>query len=263
MSEERHKIYLALPTYEGLMQKQTARLAFVQPGGLFDLFIGSLGHTSLCCSGYNGDWANALRCAEAGDCTHFAMLHADIMPDENWLVTLIEEMEATGATVLAAVTAIKDNSGDSSTAIFSPEKPWEVERLGLRMIQNLPMDTFSIDDVGIPGQSLLINTGCMLVDLRGGWAHETDEEGCLKTFFTINDRVQRKDDGNGNFNYTVASQPEDWNFARMAAAAGARVMATRKVNTRHRGYIDFLSNPRDTSETDVKKTSVAFAGAER
>jgi hypothetical protein len=71
-------------------------------------------------------------------------------------------------------------------------------------------------------EKLLVNTGCMLVDMRKAWVNDI----C----FTINDRLVVKDG-----EYVAQVQPEDWNFTRSAKAAGAKVFVTRKVAIDHVG----------------------------
>lgn len=228
-----HTIYLSIPALNGEACKATLRAAYLQRGTDAPIIESQVLHTSLLANSFNQDWAMALALAARGQVTHFCMLHADVVPEPGWLGKLLEEMERTEAQVLSAVVRIKSEDGSVSVAVDEGDA-WEPRRLTCQDLCELP-ETFSIDDCGKPGDVLLVNTGCLLVDLRGGWAHETDDDGCLKTYFTISDRIRPIDGGK----YLVSVRPEDWNFSRMAAASGARVMATTCVTTSHRGLKDF------------------------
>lgn len=226
-------IYLSTPAVGQMMTKEAARAAFWEHGAPCRVIDWNHVHTSLLANCFNADWAMALATAERGKCTHFAMLHADMAAEPGWLGLLFEEMEATGAEVLSAVAAVKDSSGDTNCAVGPLDDWFAYRRLHFLEIQHLP-ESFSAADFP-HDDCLLVNTGCLLVDIRGDWCRKTDEGGFLECYFTIRDRVFRGDDGK----YRVDVAPEDWNFSRMAAAQGCRVMATRRVKTIHRGIKDF------------------------
>lgn len=187
--------------------------------------------TSLLARGMNVLWAQALELADRGEFTHFAMLHSDIAAEKGWLDKLMAEMEKHDAQVMSAVSPLKDGRGLTSTGVGEPD-PWgPVRRLTMAEVGQLP-ETFGRADVTEElDQVLLVNTGCMLVDVRGGWCRETNgENGDALVYFTIKDRVVREGD-----RWMVKVRPEDWNFSRMAARQGARVMATQAVKLEHLG----------------------------
>ena len=72
-------------------------------------------------------------------------------------------------------------------------------------------------------RELLINTGCLLVDLRKPWVFDCDEDGYLKAFFTVKDRVKYEVLEDGDCKFTRYVQPEDWLFSRMVARLGGKV----------------------------------------
>lgn len=187
--------------------------------------------TSLLACGFNMLWTQALELADQGEFTHFAILHSDIAAERGWLDKLMAAMEEHEAQVVSAVSPLKDGRGLTSTAVGEPD-PWDTaRRLTTTEVTRLP-ETFGISAVAErPDQVLLVNTGCMLVDIRGGWCRETNgENGDAMVYFTINDRVVREGE-----RWVVKVRPEDWNFSRMAARQGARVMATRAVKLEHLG----------------------------
>lgn len=187
-----------------------------------------LHQTSLLANGFNSVWATALQ----GDYTHFAMLHADIRPEPYWVDTLLRELRSTGADLVSAVMPIKDERGLTSTAIGHPGTCWSpYRRLTMQEIMQLPA-TFTAADAGYPDMPLLVNTGCWLADLRNPKWKETDEEGQLKCYFTIRDRILKTENG-----YICHTQPEDWFFSAKMHENGLRAVATRKVQAGH--YSDF------------------------
>ena len=192
-------IYAAHPSYAGGVaasgrafwaeniltgsHKFTGKVTCVEHGG------------SLLAQTFNSFWCSALCLQEAGEeITHFAMLHDDIVPESGWLELLYEEIEACGADVLSAVVPLKDSYGLTSTAISGPDNPFIRERrLSLEEVYRLP-ETFTIEDTGYLDRMLLANTGCWICKFDRPWRKEEDENGDLKVFFTINDRIRRRED---------------------------------------------------------------------
>jgi hypothetical protein len=79
---------------------------------------------------------------------------------------------------------------------------------------------------------LLHNTGCWVADVRKPLFHEEDDEGCLKAYFTINDRIRRQ---GPDRKWVPDVEPEDWFFSRRLHDLGAKTFITRKVVTQHYG----------------------------
>jgi predicted O-methyltransferase YrrM len=178
---------------------------------------------SLLAQNFNALWCEALSECHRGRPVHyFAMLHADIEPEDGWLDILIAELEARQLDVLSAVVPIKDPIGLTSTALERDDKdPWRVLcRLTMKEVYRLP-ETFMSEDVGHP---LLLNTGCWVCRFDPAWAK--------KVRFTINDRIV--------FNtktgvYQAQVEPEDWYFSRLCYELGLKLAATRKVRLNHIG----------------------------
>jgi predicted O-methyltransferase YrrM len=183
--------------------------------------------SSLLDHGFNQLWCAALNMKARG-VTHFAMIHADVCPEEGWLDVLLGEMAARHADVVSAVIPIKDGSGLTSTAAEGPD-PWNPRKLSLREAYDLP-ETFGSEDVGSP---LLLNTGLWVCDLRRPWVYDP-EPLCFQTSC----RIVRSADGT----YRAQARPEDWEFSRAARARGARLFATRKVSLAHAGEWDFTND---------------------
>jgi hypothetical protein len=151
------------------------------------------------------------------------MLHADLHPTaESWCDILVEEMERVGSDFMGVVSPIKNELGLTSTAIGGSTRWINERRLTMKEVMSLP-STFSIKDVNTSSKYLLINSGCMCIDLRAPWVE--------KILFNIQDMLWR--DENGHFDCITAS--EDWLFSRDAIDNGAVVYATRKIPLIHHG----------------------------
>lgn len=89
---------------------------------------------------------------------------------------------------------------------------------------------------------ILLNTGCMLFDMREPWVDQAVENGVKKNgpgrmYFHIDDSIQWID---GEPHTRGAS--EDWNFTRMARAAGCppdKIFATLAMPLEHVGQMRF------------------------
>ena len=184
-------------------------------------------------------WCTALNMRP--DVTHFMLIHSDVLPGESGFVgRLLAEMEAQACDVLSVVLPIKDEKGLTSTA-FLPDTRWaglrtdpvRRRRLTLHELDRLP-ETFGVRDLAelfgdfdAPNPCLLVNTGLVLIDLRGRWVEQVR--------FQVNDTIYQNEAGR----WDVDVEPEDWFFSRMAYLAGARVFATRAVKARHAGRAQF------------------------
>lgn len=209
--------FLAVPHY-GTIESSTAG-ALLTASRRFSPYI-NFEPGSLLAYVFNRLWCEALNMRMERPLTHFAMLHADMAPDPGWLDVLLDELDATGADVMSAVSPIKDQRGLTSTAWQDIETTC-VDRLTMKQIHNLP-PTFSAAD-GPKGKRLLVNTGCWVCKL-GPWCEKF-------TGFHILDWIEKRKDG--KFQPGVFS--EDWNFSAWCAENGVKVMATRKVQLGHIG----------------------------
>lgn len=227
-SVEPAKILLGVP-HSGRLFADTAMSAMMHPASSRGVHVEVMTHqTSLLASGFNYLWISAL----SRDFTHFAMLHADIKPEWNWLDVLLAELERTGSYLVSAISPIKDERGLTSTAIGHPNiwySPYR--RLTMQDVMKLPA-TFDAEQAGYPGHALLHNTGCWLADLRHPAWREADGEGRLKIYFNIRDAIARTEN-----DYKCLTQSEDWFFSTRVHAAGIKSVATRKVQLGH--YSDF------------------------
>lgn len=185
--------------------------------------------------GFNKALCAALNARAQHGVGRFAMLHADLQPDAWWLDILNQEMDRTGAQFLSVVAPIKNGSGVSSTAVSRGNRwnPWF--RLTMKEIYGSLPETFCIDDIGDDsdrdGFTLLLNTGCMLLDLTQPWWDEVGDGGVLAPHFDLDNRIVFIP-GRG---YVPQTEPEDWRLSRILNEKGAKLYATRKVGIIHHG----------------------------
>lgn len=180
-------------------------------------------------------WVDALNDAAAGGCTHFAMLHSDIVPEEGWLDILLTELETHRADLVSAVVPIKDKRGLTSCGIGDVNDPWNpFRRFTMREIMQMP-ETFTVEDTEHPDRYLLHNTGCWCCDLRNPVFRALDDNGELIAFMNFPLRVVQGPDGQ----LVHQRESEDWFFSRQLHRLGVRTLSTRKVSLTHQGSMDF------------------------
>lgn len=216
------KILVGTPTYDGMVANTGALLISKENDRVPKSLTYIKMKTSLLTQSFNIIWATALNLKQDPGLTHLLMLHADVIPVGNdWIDTLLEEMEATQADVLSAIIPIKDDRGLTSTAIDTD--PWCPTRITLHQAINEMPTSWTSKDV-------LLNTGLMLVDFRKNWVTDI----C----FTIKDKLVIRPDGR----WAAMVEPEDWNFSRQCHALGLKLVATRVVDVKHQGTKDYCSD---------------------
>lgn len=234
-TRKRYNVMLAVP-HNGTITYQTAQAIF-RASSNHDVVVKQIGG-SLLASNFNQLLCAGLQMEAAGAITHMAMIHSDIDPEDCWLDTLIEEMEAQQADLVSAVVAIKDLRGVTSTAIGQLDDPWHVyRRLTVKESLDLPQ-TFDSAGAGCPGKPLLVNSGLWVADLRRPCFKAVGDDGVLRAHFTIRDRIVKQEDGT----LRVDCEPEDWYFSRQLHELGARVCATHRVLVKHIGPIGFTND---------------------
>lgn len=241
----RKKVFIGMPGYSKSQTERDAWFALTHTASDNETL------TTTCCQHCNSLLARGMNMlyaqAQYQGYDYFAMLHTDIGPEAGWVDKLWQVMEEHDADVVSAVSPIKSAEGLTSTAIdlsSGPEvRDWHVRRLTMQEVMKLP-ETFSQADTVEAGMNpgdrlLLVNTGCMLVNLRKPWVRKTNDFGDLLCYFTIQDGIQITDG-----RYDVRVIPEDWGFSKMVQETdpAAKVLATRAVRLRHWGDHGFDNN---------------------
>lgn len=206
-------------------------------------------------------------CPISDKATHLAIQHADMQPTEYWLDILYDEMVKTGADFIAGIAVIKSPGGKTSTAINDADTNWNPwRRLTLKEVFSLP-ETFSFEDLyslpcvkeGKIEPELLLNTGCMLIDLRKPWFKDVGTGGVLEAHFEIRNRI-RFIPGQG---WIAETESEDWLLSRILNSRGAKLVATRKTLATHWGSFPYKADYAWGDETDDCGEYVVKAKLER
>lgn len=220
------RVALAMPFHAPTLHKGAAQGFYLWPSSGDNVEVVGLSDcvSSLLCQSFNTSLAKALDARDRGEIDYFALLHSDIEPEPYWLDKLAGELARYQADVISAVIPIKEPAEDprTSTAIGALDNPWYPARYVRRSDRDRLPETFGAADVCGPDEVLLINTGCMLIDLRDPF---------WDTFaFTIEDRITQV---GGKRVAQVC--PEDWRMSRQLHAAGLRYLATWSVKATHHG----------------------------
>jgi len=178
--------------------------------------------------------------------THFVMLHGDIAPQEWWVDILLEEIERTKAGILSAVVPIKSlEIDDTSTAIgVLNGRHSSYRRMTTAECMDLP-ETFTGEDVCTGEEKLLLNTGCMAIDLRQDWVRPWMETGG----FRLESHCWKNAEGH----WQRVTLPEDWLMSWDAQTKfGVKCAATTKIRVIHYGDTGFANRyprikPEDSS----------------
>lgn len=239
------RVYVAHPGYAGGVS--SSHRAFwvggLAPGGgspwagrLTQVMTGG----SLLANTFNQFWVHALNLQDQGvPIQYFAMLHDDIAPEDGWLDILLEDIRATGADLVAAVSPIKDPLGITSTAIDDPADRFNVERrLSMHEVVRLP-EIFDARDCGYEDRMTLANTGCWVCDFTKPWTRHYFAEQGTHLRFTIDDRIRHDPGRPPGQRWLAEVAPEDWNFSRDVQALGGVVKITRRVKLQHYGLMPF------------------------
>ena len=240
---EQHKVYLGVPglqfcwgTVTGVVNSSAKHV--VRP------FNGGLGFSGVV--DFNLLWTDAHNLYDAGEITHFAMLHGDITPDpaQRWLDILLDIMDEHEAAMVSAVSPIKDMRGLTSSGICDPDHHWEAyRRFTQREVLNDLPETFDNVAAGYPDNPLLHNTAMWACDLRNPAFHATNPDGTLKFTFRFPEKIVRGEESNRWEKY---QESEDWLFSRELWEAGVtNTWITSKPRLTHHGKADFQSWNRD------------------
>lgn len=226
----RPKVFVGLPFYgQAPVQCSLAAQTTLMEGGDCDM-AGFGGHSiSSLVNCFNTLWVEALNLRDRGEATHFAMLHSDCQPEPGWVELLWQQMKARPtAAVVSVVNCIKDQSDNPRTSTaYSPKgQPWGATRF-IRYQDRADVvakhgPTFGPETCR-EGEVFLVNTGCMLIDLRRDcWDGFAWEQPAF---------VARRADGV----WETAFEPEDWRMSRYLASKGIDYAATWAVRVVHHG----------------------------
>lgn len=207
------KPFLAIPSSRGAIDFRTMR-AIESVHAAYPETMRRVQVCSLLAYCFNALYAEALN--RRGDgITHFVMLHDDVAPQDVegvcWLRVLENEMTVRGVPVLSAAVAVR-GTNESSAAVDGPAP------------RRIPLAELAKKG-GVHSRdcALLINTGCLVIDIRETWAE--------KLYFHVKDGIRRLSDGT----FAPFVEPEDWELSRSLRRMGVPFATTAAVETLHAG----------------------------
>ena len=236
LPDPRHKVMLAMP---GPSLAFAACRALIEASEKHEVGIDNSGGSW---DNFNTLFALALNRAAQGSITHFAMLHADVVPAAGWLDVLLEECDAFEADLVSAIVPLKDMRGVTSSGLGRPGDPFggAWRRVCVRELAGMP-PTFNGPWLqrhwgATPAHDLLHNNGCWVADLRKpvftAADHAATIEGqicpVLTAMFAFPRRVVKY-----RGEWTVQGESEDWYFSRRLAELDANTYLTQRVQLAH------------------------------
>lgn len=244
-------IYIGMPTSGLIRPESHPALSYATEHPNFQLIYPS----SLINLGCNHLLASAIN----NRCEWFALLHADIAPEDGWVDKLIGEAIKYEADIMTAIVPIKNNLGVTSTGIMHKDtsRLRPAKRFTMKEIWSADFpETFASPYPHghgsphhlIPKGFLIANTGCMVCKIGDAngirkWMDVT------KVFFDTRSYITPvKDQTTGKISLAANEFSEDWWFTYQAQLNGAKVMATRTLKLNHADYPN--DRPWGMCETD-------------
>lgn len=220
------RVYVALP-HSGHLEPESRQSAECGAYGYAGIKADVRSHCfSILPANFN-DCVVTCLCADHYD--YFALHHSDIQMPAGWLGSMIHTMESKHIDVLHAVSPIKGDTGETSTAVAYSGDRWQSPRkLTVYELHQLP-ELFDVNDCrralvkGEGIERLLCNTGALVIRI-GDWFKDF-------TGFANFDRIVRT----GEKSWRRDTVPEDWNFGHWCADHGINVWATRTPTVGHWG----------------------------
>lgn len=206
--------YVAVPSSHGNLWFRTAE-SLEKLNYAFPNRVRRINLLSLLPFNFNTLYADALN-RRAEGVTHFIMLHDDVAPQgDQWGQQLLLGMMRHNLACLSCNVAIKSDEGYCSTAIDTDD-PFEQPQ------------KFKIGDIvgtrtTLTEPRLLINTGCMAIDLNA--------PGADRLYFRFKDTIRKDREGK----FEAWTQPEDWELSRQMRALGMPFGATSDIKVLHQG----------------------------
>jgi GT2 family glycosyltransferase len=151
--------------------------------------------------------------------THLCILHTDIEVEQLWLDKMMKIMEEKKADIVSVAMPLKNGKKDTSTAIYEKNQ----DRKPARTVTRLTMEDIEKRGGTFTEEGLLVNTGLMLIDMRGNWFDGSK--------FTMEDVISKDEQGI----YHAHIFPEDWEFSHQAALKGASIWVTNEIQAWHHG----------------------------
>ncbi len=214
-------VQLAMPRRKAARQEERVGAAIhASPQGRCDMSVADAS-SSLLNYCFNILWARLHTDLRRGmPFTHWAIVHDDIATPPGWVDSLVEILDQTGGDFVSAHMPIKTHIGVMSMGVHYGDL-WDINRFTVRRLAEFP-ETFTSDEVN---GNLILNTGCCVLRIRDPWMSNPKDF----LFDDLNRLVER----DGELKAECIS--EDWTWTDKLRNAGAKLVATRKVECGHEG----------------------------
>ena len=234
------KVFIAVPIHKGEASCATSNAIVTAASSRADRTINyQILGLSLLARNFNTLFCNAYN--KGYD--YIIYLHSDVgvHVDGNfvgsWGDLLVDRTKQLELAALSVVIPIKSQEGYTSAGIqLKRGNPYSLRRITVKQLSRLPRDFISREDVckiyGIdPAEAgaMLINTGCLCMDLKAGWA-EARWPG-----FSIDDKIAWNKSGVPQA-FTI---PEDWNLSTWLFNKGWTYYNTKELGISHIGFTSF------------------------
>ena len=197
-------VLIGLPTSDGTANVMTVK-RFLEPVDTFD--VSHITVESHLLGAFNKCWGAAITNYKMLGLDYFALIHSDIVPEENWLQKMVTELESNKLDILSVVAPIKSPDGLTSTVV---EENGSLRNLTLNELQGIGTFTH------FESKQVLVNTGLLLVKM-GDWIEDV--------VFRMESTM--KEDG------TISVLSEDYAFSKDCLAKDLKIGATMKVELYH------------------------------
>jgi hypothetical protein len=230
---DRHHILLAMPGPHIRFTLAQSAFCCIAKGHQMEI----VGADAASWDNMNVLWCTALNAAKNHGVTHFAMIHADIVPvlDQDWVNIMLADMAERDLDFISAVVPIKDTRGMTSSGIGDPADPWvPYRRFTMHEIYSFP-PTFNQDEIGYPSKDWYLNhnSGMIIADLRKPVFRKSLPDGEMAIWFEFRKRMYFDENGEAK----LVGESEDWNISRRLWLAGAKTAITRKPALKHYGMV--------------------------
>lgn len=239
------KVMIGVPMHSGSVSAQTVQSIFVGMSKVHKVEFQLLG-LSLLAKNFNLLFCGAVR--KGYD--YFLLHHSDLgiigamgRLKGSWIDLMIERLNKFELAALAVSSPIKSDNGLTSAGIETvADDPWSLRRTTIKEQEHLPATLIERDDLCSlysldPNQAgaQLINTGCLLMDIRNGGGIWRDKKW---PGFSIVDDIRWNTKGIPE-SFTV---PEDWNMSSWMHKNNVPFACTRELLLCHVGSKNFMNH---------------------
>lgn len=252
------KVLIGVPLHQGEVSASTMTSVVMAHSLVGNETVVQVAGLSLLARCFNTLWISAY----INGFDYFVMLHGDIAvrteDGSSWVDVLVDRIQQFEAAALSVVSPIKTPEGITSTGLYIAKPPnyHSIRRLTIRELAT--MDPFAITRADIcekfgmdPKEvgAMLINTGCLIIDLRRFDWFKYRWPG----FQIIDELIWNKSGVPA-----TRTRPEDWFFSSWMFEKGLPYYATKELILDHHGVGVFTNRGLYGLEADTYRVEEAI-----